>query len=154
MALVYAKQLLAREECPAPKRLMSLSFAFEALCMMDRPQDCFTLLPANEMQQLLSESMDNKETASRDALLLNLAVVYLCRNQSQRAQECLNRLQQQQQQNAPPDKKQSPRSDSQRSMRALLLQMYLDLLRGDKTAVLRQLEKNHLLMASDLTIIT
>ncbi|KAL0480460.1 hypothetical protein AKO1_011057 [Acrasis kona] len=88
------KRLLSFSQCSQISRIAAICYGFEALCALDQAQQCFHLVPTQEMQQIF---LDMKKSQIQEpllslhqSLLLNVAIVYITQGQFKEAQEMIN----------------------------------------------------------------
>eukprot|EP00667_Euglena_gracilis_P003945 EG_transcript_3962 len=125
IALHEAKQLLNMPNCSKENKIVTLSYIAEALCWLNKPSEALQILHGVNLQELLADKMSDLNRRNAEALFVNLSIVHIMQNKYQRAQECIKQF--------------ISRSSSNHS---ILLQIYLDLVQGNRERVIELLSKN------------
>jgi hypothetical protein len=125
VALHEAKQLLNTPNCSKENKIVTLSYIAEALCWLNKPAEALQILHSVNLQELLADKMSDLNRRNAEALFVNLSIVHIMQNKYQRAQECIKQF--------------ISRSSSHHS---ILLQIYLDLVQGNKERVNELLSKH------------
>jgi CCR4-NOT transcription complex subunit 10 len=125
IALHEAKQLLGMQNCSKENKIVTLSYIAEALCSLNKPSEALQILHGVNLQELLADKMSELNRRNAEALFVNLSIVHIMQNKYQRAQECIKQF--------------ISRSSSNYS---ILLQIYLDLVQGNRERVIELLSKH------------
>jgi len=136
VALSYAKELLSIKKCSDQYKYLAHIYAAESYCMLNRPADAAQHLNPNTLG--LTEPSGNLVIFSspypqpesgltvRYSMYVNLAVVNILRDDLLQAQQCVNQA----------------LTISKQATPALLLQVYLELRKGNVESALQLLKTN------------
>lgn len=125
VALYEAKQLLALPNCSRENKIVILSYIAEALCWLNKPSEALQILHGVNLQELLADKMVEMNRRNAESLFVNLSIVHILQSKYQRAQECVKQF--------------IARSSSNHS---ILLQIYLDLVQGNREHAYDLLKKH------------
>jgi tetratricopeptide (TPR) repeat protein len=125
VALYEAKQLLNMPNCSRENKIVVLSYIAEALCWLNKPSEALQILHGVNLQELLADKMIELNKKNAESLFVNLSIVHILQSKFQRAQECVKQF--------------ISRSSSNHS---ILLQIYLDLVQGNREHAYDLLKKH------------